>query len=79
MDYKKISDFFKFHSKLIKNPICLGWDLIHQEGFEPPTYKVEACYSIQLSYWCKLTNLLYHYSTSFDVLFFKDFISFVNI
>ena len=45
MDYKKISDFFKFHSKLIKNPICLGWDYIHQEGLEPPTNRVETCYS----------------------------------
>ena len=27
--------------------------MVHQEGFEPPTSRFVAEYSIQLSYWCK--------------------------
>ena len=32
--------------------------MVHQEGFEPPTFRFVAEHSIQLSYWC-VHSLLY--------------------
>jgi hypothetical protein len=43
-------------------------DMVHPEGFEPPTKWFEATYSIQLSYGCVIEEIIAQYTM--DLLFF---------
>ena len=52
------------------------WDIykVHREGFEPPTNRVETCYSIQLSYRCKLMNIYFYILAAVVLILFAPLV-----